>query len=279
MAVLLQWLGKPMGEGADPQASKLARHAGATAFRMVPNPGNAALEEARNSLVSFWGGIDLPCERPDQSVACGNVNDRSLRIRYWWPRELLNPGVALQPSPGFVVFNDAHLQDEPERHLVWRRWLWLFNIFQTLPGVLLATQEGLNASDYSSLTISATSRPGFGAQGVAHAAAWEAVIDQAMGSLAEGLHVLMDAGLLPPDEVGYELEEDGNVVAEAELAWIQRKLVLLMPVHAESGPVWEANGWKTLMADDEWQRRLSNDLGNEIATPSTHEDAQMEVQE
>ena len=55
------------------------------------------------------------------------------------------------------------------------------------------------------LTISAGTRPGAGAPGAANIAAWEAVIDQAMGVLGEGLHTLMDAGLPPPDEVGYEL--------------------------------------------------------------------------
>lgn len=262
VAVLLHWLGKPAGDSGDQQANKLARHAGATAFRMVPNPASAALEDARIKLVKFWNGLEQPCERPDKSVACGNVNEFSLTLRYWWPSELANSAALIPPSPGFVVFNDAHVQDEPERHLTWRRWLWFFNIFQTLPGVLLATQAGLDAGDHEALTISSGTRPGSGAQGVAHAAAWEEVIDQAMGALAEGLHALMDAGLPPPDEVGFELEQEGDVVAEAELAWIQRKLVLLMPVHADSAPIWEANGWKTLMAVDDWQRQLAAYIGN-----------------
>lgn len=276
VAVLLNWLSKPTGDSGDQQASKLARHAGATAFRMVPNPGSLALEDARIKLVQFWNGREhLPCERPDQSVACGNVNDLSLMLRYWWPSELANSAAIIPPSPGFLIYNDAHLQDEPERHLIWRRWLWLFNIFQTLPGILLATQAGLEAGDHEALTISSGSRPAAGEQGAAHAAAWEMVIEQAMGTLAEGLHALMDAGLPPPDEVGYELEQVGDVVAEAELAWIQHKLVLLMPVHADSASVWEANGWKTLMAEDGWQQRLTNELGNRTA----QEDIPQEVLE
>lgn len=275
VAVLLNWLGKPTGDSGDTQANKLARHAGATAFRMVPNPTNAALEDARIKLVKFWNGLEqLPCERPDKSVACGNVNDLSLTLRYWWPSELANSAALIPPSPGFVIYNDAHLQDEPERHLIWRRWLWLFNIFQTLPGVLLATQAGLEAGDHEALTVSTGTRTTSGAQGVVHAAAWEAIIDQAMGSLAEGLHALMDAGLPPPDEVGFELEQEGDVVAEAELAWLKRKLVLLMPVHVDSASVWEANGWKTLMAEDGWQQRLVDELRN----GATQENIQQEGQ-
>jgi DEAD/DEAH box helicase domain-containing protein len=170
------------------------------------------------------------------------------------------------------------MRSEPERHLAWRRWLWLFNIFQTLPGILLATQPGLDAGDYEGLSVS-TARASASAAGAAYSAAWEAVIEQAMGSLSEGLHALLDAGLPPPDEVGYELDHAGDVVAEAELAWIKRKLVLLMPVHAEGAPVWQANGWRTLMAEDDWQKRLAEELGNEISNESGKPTAQDDIQQ
>ncbi len=270
VAVLLQWLGKPAGEGMDQQAGRLAHHAGATAFRMVPNPNNPQLEEARNMLMSFWNGLgDLPCDPPAQSVACGNVNDPALNLRYWWPRELANVATAAPASPGFVTFNDVHLQNEPERHLVWRRWLWLFNLFQTLPGILLATQDGLDAGDHSAFSIAKAAAPASGAQGAAHAAAWATVMEQAMASLAEGLQSLMDAGLPPPDQVGYELEEAGEVIAEAELAWFERRLVLLMPTQADSSAVWQAKGWKALLAEAQWQQQLADALRNHGTNENT----------
>ncbi len=250
----------------------MARHAGATAFRMIPHPKSPLLEEARNQLLSFWNGLhDLPCGR---SVPCGNVNDPSLRLRYWWPGELADLSVAIPVSPGFVIFNDAHLHDEPERHLVWRRWLWLFNIFQTLPGFLLATQEGLEAGDHSVLGFAAGASPAASAHGAVHAAAWAAVIEQAMSALAEGLQALMDAGLSPPDEVGYELEQAGDVVAEAELAWVGQKLVLLMPAQADSAAVWQVNGWQTWMADDQWPQQLAAALGHHDAQANTQQGIQ-----
>jgi hypothetical protein len=81
-----------------------------------------------------------------------------------------------------------------------------------------------------------------------------------MGVLGEGLHALMDEGLPPPDEVGYELEQVNGVAAEAELAWLLRKLVLLMPVHVADTAVWMANGWKTVVAENDWPQRVSNEL-------------------
>lgn len=281
VAVLLQWLGTPNVESGDQHAAKLAHHAGATAFRMVPNPSDAGLDDARTKLANFWTGLEsLPCERTVQSVACGNVNDHSVILRYWWPSELVNSAVpiaAIPPSPGFVIYNDAYMQSEPERHLAWRRWLWLFNIFQTLPGILLATQPGLDAGDHEGLSVSTSARASANAAGAAYSAAWETVIEQAMGSLSEGLHALLDAGLPPPDEVGYELDHAGDVVAEAELAWTKRKLVLLMPAHAEGAPIWQANGWRTLMAEDDWQKQLTEELGNNSGKPTAQEDIQQEV--
>jgi DEAD/DEAH box helicase domain-containing protein len=184
------------------------------------------------------------------------------KFRYAWPSELVNPAAPIPLSPGYVIYNDAYLQNEAELHLIWRRWLWLFNIFQTLPGIFLATQTGLDGGDYSTLKFSAGARRTSSSQGAAHAAAWEAVIEQAMSALADGLRALMVAGLAPPDEVGYELEQAGEVVAEAELAWRQSKLVLLMPEHAHSASIWEANGWQALVAENEWPQRLANKLSN-----------------
>jgi DEAD/DEAH box helicase domain-containing protein len=261
IAVLIQWLGTPIGEVEDQHAMKVARHAGATAFRMLPNPGDAALEQARDTLVQFWNQLkDLPCERPAQSAACGNVNDLSLLLRYWWPNGLSDAAKPVPLSPGFLIYNEAYAHDEPARHLAWRRWLWLFNIFQALPGFLLATQTGLDNKDYVSFTTVVGVPPGTGAQTKAQAAGWEQVIKQAMSELKPGLRALREAGLPPPDEVGYELAEASNVIAEAELVWIQRKLALLMPAHVEFQAVWEAHGWKTVVAQGDWQQRLLAEL-------------------
>jgi DEAD/DEAH box helicase domain-containing protein len=272
---LLQWLGKPAGDQGDQFAIKMARHAGATAFRMVPNPTSVELEEARAKLAQFWSGLEhLPCERSAQSAACGNTNDPALSLRYWWPAELANPAVPASPSPGFVVFNEANVQDEPQRHLAWRRWLWLFNIFQMLPGVLMATRVGLDAGDHEGITLSTTTRSAPGSPGASQAAAWESVIELAMGVLTDGLHSLMDAGLPPPDEVGYELEQDANVLAEAELAWGQRKLVLLMPEQIDSKTVWEGKGWTAIVAEGDWQQRLRDEFGNHAGQEQENQEGQ-----
>ena len=95
-----------------------------------------------------------------------------------------------------------------------------------------------------------------------------------MASLTPGLNAVMHAGLPPPEEIGYELEQDGAVIAEAELAWLNRKLVLLMPVHEASAKVWEVNGWKTLVAKDAWQQELLEELRKHINQEEVHQGRQ-----
>ena len=261
MAVLMHWLGKPTGDSRDEQVNKISRHAGATAFRMIPNPSEPALETARQSLLDFWEGIkDWALDRPSQSVPCGNVNDVSLTLRYSWPRELADTSTNVPISPGFVIFHNAYTQSDPERHLAWRRWLWLFNIYQTLPGFMLVTQAGLDAQDYSSLKLTNTAKPGSSNHGAAQAAAWESAIEQAMSQLSTRLRDLMDAGVMPPDDVGYELEQAGEVIAQAELAWRSARVVLLMPEHADGISIWVANGWKPLVAEGDWQHMVASEI-------------------
>jgi DEAD/DEAH box helicase domain-containing protein len=259
VGILLQWLGKAPGDNGDREADKLARHAGSTAFRMVPNPEGVALEEARVTLSRFWEEIQSwAIDRPRPGAPCGNINDPCLRLRYWWPRSLLDSAGAPPISPGFLIYRSSEGQNEPERHLAWRRWLWIFNIFQMLPGFLLATQDGMDAEDYSSAAGSYKVRSGLNDMGAMLSAGWDAVIAQAMESLVPGLRTMAALGLDPPDEVGFELEQDGEVIAEAELAWLDRKVVLLMPEHIDRSNGWQSQGWNAIVAKDDWPENLAS---------------------
>jgi DEAD/DEAH box helicase domain-containing protein len=261
VAGLVRWLSKPTDESSDTQAARMARHAGVLSFRMVPPPQKPELEQARRTLIQFWNGLEpLQCEKPDPVPACcGNVNDAAVFFRYWLPlAALLKPKTAIPPSPGFVVLDEATPTTESDRHFAWRRWLWLFNLFQTLPGVLLATRTGLNEGDHQQSPIVTGAKPEFGGGSVAYASGWNTVINQAIQTLASELQQLRDTGFPTPDEVGFELGGDEAVIAEAELAWTQRRIVLLMPHHLDFKAVWESHGWTTVLAEGPWASALTN---------------------
>jgi DEAD/DEAH box helicase domain-containing protein len=260
VAGLMRWLATPTPGTADTYADRLARHAGATAFRMMPHPKKPELETARAMLAQFWSSLaPLQCEKPSKVLGCcGNVNDAGVFLRYWWPSELIQPSSKIPPSPGFVVLDESVFSNETDRHLAWRRWLWLFNVFQALPGFLLATRKSLDAGDHRGSAITCGIQPSAGGGAVAHAAGWEAVMTQTIQTLIPGLQQLRDAGIPAPDEVGYEFANGDDVIAEAELAWTQRKVVLLMEHHLDSRPVWESHGWTALVANDTWTEVLRN---------------------
>jgi DEAD/DEAH box helicase domain-containing protein len=127
-----------------------------------------------------------------------------------------------------------------------------------LPGFFLATQDGMDAEDYASMAANYKVRSALNDMGAMVSAGWDAVIVQAMESLVAGLRTMMAQGLDPPDEVGFELDKDGEVVAEAELAWLDRKVVLLMPEHCDRSNVWQSHGWHAVVAEGDWPEELAS---------------------
>ena len=166
------------------------------------------------------------------------------------------------------ALDTAAAENESDQHKAWQRWLWMFNTLQHLPGVFLATREGLLGEDHTAITPINGSRPASGGGQAAQAAGWSEVIDQVLESLQSGLVELLDAGVPVPDEVGFELEEDGEVIAECELAWLRRKVVLLLPHQAESEPAWVTRGWQTVSASPGWPAQLISKL-NEAPSMET----------
>lgn len=261
VAILLRLL-------ADPDcAGRLSRHAGATAFRMVPNHGTPEGAEAREELMAFWKTPELPeIERPD-GTACGNTNSDSVSLRYWWPKALTNAQTSVPISPGLIIYDDATEESDPEKHRAWQRWLWFFNIFQTLPGFLMATQTGIRNGDYAMLNFSTPGTQSPDTHGAAKSAAWEAIWNQVIHSLWDGLASLIQAGAEPPDEVGFELSDGGDVVAEAELAWRGFHVVLLMPQQADYVAIWHSRGWKAVIAQGDWAEEIGRALSSDKQHP------------
>jgi DEAD/DEAH box helicase domain-containing protein len=262
VATLLHWLETPAADGKDGRALRFSKHAGATAFRMVPDPRRPESATQGSQLAQFWNDLPgtLPYERPSKTVASGNLNESLLTFRYWITPALADPDAATPQSPGFLVLDPAAAESEPAQHRAWRRWLWMFNTLQHLPGVFLATREGLLGADHSAIRPTESAKPASGGGQAAEAAGWAEVMDQAIEFLLPGLQELQEAGAPVPDEVGFELEDDGTVVAECELVWTSRKVVLLLDHHADSEAAWTGRGWQTVKASPGWPALLLSSL-------------------
>jgi ATP-dependent helicase/nuclease subunit A len=75
---------------------------------------------------------------------------------------------------------------------------------------------------------------------------FEEIIDEDCRRIVEDF---VEKGIRPPDHIGFELTNDqGEVIAEAEVAWVQEMVALLRDDQQVSREVFEAAGWKAYVA-------------------------------
>ena len=248
---------------ADKAEAFLLRNATVLTARMIHHPtdpnGGAALNGA---MTAFWGAHlpDWMHDFAEKSVWASSRDGAHPALHMQWPYSLAKGQDEDTLCPGVVLLDESKAEDADALLLLWRYWLALFNVTQFLPGLLMTTARGLVKEDHEGLQPASVAAPGNVAT-VEQGQAWAAVIDQAMELIRDGLIDLSAAGVAAPDEVGFELAPDGkNVTAEAELAWLSPKIVLLLEHQYEYQPEWEKQGWKVLLADEGWVESLTSAL-------------------
>jgi DEAD/DEAH box helicase domain-containing protein len=254
MAQLLLLLSRPAAETEDPALDQLRKNAIWATFVMVAPPGSPATARAEVRLRDVWP--QLPGWAQDVSephaVACSR-EDATPAMYFRWPRAFVEGISPTLHPPGALVLNDVEPADEATRHLHWRRWLHLYNTFQTLGGVLLATTAGLHQHDYERIPLSVTSTAAAPPTD-ATSQAWASVLDRVLPEVKAGMLTLMAAEVPPPDEVGYEHASDnGDVDAEAEAAWYAARVVVLTESQSEYAAIWQAQGWTPVLVGESWE--------------------------
>jgi DEAD/DEAH box helicase domain-containing protein len=255
VAQLLKLLAMP-GEAAE---TLLARNAAGITFRMIHPPqdqeGTAALT---GSVNEFWRRLPVWMGDFDDksSVWAASRDAAEPRVMLRWPQALASTS-ANSLCPGVILLPGTEATEEDQRQLVWRHGLALFNILQSLPGLLLATEQGLLEQDYDALQPKCLARSK-GEQPLDDSSQkWNTVLEQALDTLHAGISQLAQASMPPPEEVGYELASDGRSVdAEAELAWIDRRVVVLAEHQFDYQPTWEGQGWRVVLATGDWTQKL-----------------------
>jgi DEAD/DEAH box helicase domain-containing protein len=163
-----------------------------------------------------------------------------------------------------VLLDESRADDEEILYREWRQWLHLFNVCQFLPGILLTTASGLDEQDYDDLGSSNLTVVSAGAP--AASGAWQEVMDQAASPLKLGLAALAKWGAAIPD-VGTELADaKGRVIADAELTWGEKRVVLLRPDQSDLAEVWQAQQCLVFQLDDGLQSIKGNPWDSVIAS-------------
>lgn len=222
VAQLLAWLARPASAGQDPMVESMRRNSAWATFLMVQNPKDAQFPACQTQLAHWQARLPAWMQAlPTPHVLALSREQAQPQVVYWWPTSLARAEMPAEPTPGLILLEAA--QTEGESRLAWRRWLALYNCLQSLPGMVLATPDGVDGDDYQALAPAASPGTGGNTHGQALAAAWEEVIEQSMASVQDGLLYLAMHGL-PLPAVGYEhVDAQGQVVAEAELAWPMRR--------------------------------------------------------
>jgi DEAD/DEAH box helicase domain-containing protein len=261
MAQLVRLLEREENSEGDPALSELRKNAAWATFLMVENPQNQSeIAALAADFKRIWKQLpDWMGDKPKNAAFAGSRDGATPQVRVYWPQSFLKGEWKVTQTPGVLVLNDKKELLEKDGQTQWRRWLWIFNTLQSLPGTILATEKGLEQRDYDALPKPAA--PAKPPASVASPSDWEKVLNETLESVRDELHAFVEAGLAPPDQVGYEHADDtGNVSAEAELAWVSAKVVLLVGGQDEYSEVWKSLGWKPVIADGEWPGALISEL-------------------
>ena len=276
---LLQWLATaPEGGDEDPAVVQMQRNASWLGLLMVPS--TAEDQAVCNLQMKHWlPRLPTHVREPGPGYAPSVAKRAGLLTQIgWWPLVLAKglPSTQAWAAPGVVLLDEGEADDEAKLLLAWRRWLQVFNTMQFMPGMVLATVAGLDGHDYEGLGLASSTAPP-PAQQPGQAAlgeAWQAVVDEALAALAVGLKQLADAGA-PAPQVGLELADDkARVLAEAELAWQEARLVVLRQDQEDDAAVWTDAGWQALVLDEAmahigevaWARVVGQVLGVSVTT-------------
>jgi DEAD/DEAH box helicase domain-containing protein len=263
VAQLLGWLARDVLPDEDPALLQLQRNVGWLTFLMVPAPKSADSQKVQ----ALWSAMlpKLPQwmhDLPGKHIPAVSREAVEPQVMYAWPASLASGKLTERVTPGLLILDDEDRTDEKATHLHWRRWLALFNALQVLPGLVMTTRSAIDGGDLAELDPVSHKGASANDQGAAQASAWKDAVDSALVVVQEGMRQLATAGLVPPS-VGYEhVDERGEIVAEAELAWPAHRLAVMMSHQLEYTPFWTGAGWTAISVDGDWVAAVLAHMAN-----------------
>jgi DEAD/DEAH box helicase domain-containing protein len=256
IAQLLAFLSTSPGEGMQDAAVLIAqRNVLWLNFLMVPNtPAERTVVESRMSTLL----AQLPLDMQGPKAGFAPVLSKSSvspTVLSWWPMNYASGIRDGMTGPGVVLLEDLDSSDENVLRLNWRKWLALFNQEQMLQGMLLATRSAVDEGDCAGWLPPQAEDAVAGASSPSQqmlAKEWDDVVEQTLQPLRSGL--LQLAGWNAPlPLIGHELADDrGHVVAEAEMAWPDQRLVVLTAGQDDLSAGWMKAGWDVLQLSDDY---------------------------
>ena len=170
-----------------------------------------------------------------------------------------------QVAPEQVLCNvwlDDRAPEEGGFKQDWQAWLKACNLLQFIPWAGFSSARGIHTGVYEVIAM------GAGGDRAARTgeAEWQALLDEVIAEVRPALQQwLTDGGAEP--SVGYEhADDDGEIIAEAELCWPQEKIAGLLEDQLEHRGVFEKRGWQVVTLDrqGEWLKQHPLAVGEDV---------------
>ncbi|MDO9528357.1 MAG: DEAD/DEAH box helicase [Syntrophales bacterium] len=178
-------------------------------------------------------------------------NDAPLSLFVLADQEDVRQSNANEMKLACCLYDQVENRDRKYFENVWNGYLRLYNLFQFIPYAFFVTQEGLKGHAYDGIKI-----------GEAPVVSDKETASDSWADICavtgKELHTLLDTlaeNGWPIPEVGYELVDNvGEIVATAELAWENKKIAFLQENELEYADAFEKAGWQvfslTAVVDD-----------------------------
>ena len=193
-------------------------------------------------------------------VACcrfGGDNDL-LEIDCIVPLEAIS-GIQPDLSLCNIWLDDRETGDDVFKS-AWQAFLKAFNLLQFLPWSGFSSAKGISAGVYEAIAFNASKTISPADVSIEVGGLLEDVLESILPALTEWLSQGSDA-----PTVGFEFQNDeGEVVAEAELAWPEYKVAGLLEEQAEFDPLFLSVGWQVVRLDEKGNWVSSHPLNDLI---------------
>jgi hypothetical protein len=146
-----------------------------------------------------------------------------------------------------LVFDDrADLIDFEGDLKQWQSFLRLINVLQFQSHSGFYTQKGIDSFAYDNLMMSLSEKANSPIDGIIESA-WELILADAVGTEVTLINQLIPLNL-PIPHCGFELlNESGEIIAEAFLAWLDYKVVIVLEGYESDTATFTEEGWQVFL--------------------------------
>jgi DEAD/DEAH box helicase domain-containing protein len=157
----------------------------------------------------------------------------------------------------FSILNDLVSDRNDKYEADWNGFWHFFNVMQFLHGFVAVSKLGIERSVYRSLPMPSEITEVPAVTGIVSDDRWNEVLSQLFDDAAKNMATkLIALGIPAPSVVGFELlDEVDAVIAEAEMAWEEQKIVYLLP-DSIGQEAFLRNRWLIITTDTELTKEM-----------------------